>query len=527
MKEAGSAIKVGVLVLAALFGSYATYKGLGKDSVGAGSVPYTARLKDASGIPIGSKVMVAGLPVGEIVDRSVEGRYARVKFRVRRNVDVYDSAVIYKKMTSLLGEYYLELDPGGKATVDAAGVTQQHGKLARGGEIVNVVETTSVDQLLRRIEEVAPNIDSVLLSVKDLSEDVRRIVNGPVASIAGRVDALVQKESGTVSDILAKADRSMERIDLITQDLRKITGGADARITAILDNLEVASSEAKLLMTSAKSEVELTGGALREKLDMLDGVITSTDSIAKKIDEDKGTLGRLVNDPTIADNVEDITTDAKGFLGTLFGLQTYVGLRTEYNVFAGITRNYIQMELQTRPDKFYLIELESGPRGGYPQVTLTLDPTVDPNNWVRRTEIEDRARFTFQFGKRLGPWSLRFGVKESTGGVGVDYATRWWGRSLRLSGDVFDSSWDKFPRVKLAAAFEVIRYVYLIGGVDELLNAPDSLTILAGDDVPTSFEKFRFGRDYFFGAMLRFNDEDLSALLAIGGSAVGGMASNR
>ena len=69
MKEAGSAIRVGVLVLAALAGSYATYKGLGKDAVGAGSVPYTARLKDASGIPIGSKVMVAGLPGGSTARR--------------------------------------------------------------------------------------------------------------------------------------------------------------------------------------------------------------------------------------------------------------------------------------------------------------------------------------------------------------------------------------------------------------------------------------------------------------------------
>jgi hypothetical protein len=41
--------------------------------------------------------------------------------------------------------------------------------------------------------------------------------------------------------------------------------------------------------------------------------------------------------------------------------------------------------------------------------------------------------------------------------------------------------------------------------------------------VPTQFDKFRYGRDYFLGAMLRFNDEDLSALLAVGGSAISGI----
>ena len=45
-----------------------------------------------------------------------------------------------------------------------------------------------------------------------------------------------------------------------------------------------------------------------------------------------------------------------------------------------------------------------------------------------------------------------------------------------------------------------------------------------GSDVPIQFDKFYFGRDYFFGAMLRFNDEDLAALLTVGGAAISGAA---
>jgi len=65
----------------------------------------------------------------------------------------------------------------------------------------------------------------------------------------------------------------------------------------------------------------------------------------------------------------------------------------------------------------------------------------------------------------------------------------------------------------------------VLGGVDELINTPDTLQIVKGNsDVPIQFDTFRFGRDYFFGAMLRFNDEDLAALLTVGGSALGGAA---
>jgi hypothetical protein len=41
-------------------------------------------------------------------------------------------------------------------------------------------------------------------------------------------------------------------------------------------------------------------------------------------------------------------------------------------------------------------------------------------------------------------------------------------------------------------------------------------------DVPGLFEEYHYGRDYFLGAMLRFNDRDLAALLTVGGSAVSG-----
>jgi phospholipid/cholesterol/gamma-HCH transport system substrate-binding protein len=295
----------------------------------------------------------------------------------------------------------------------------------------------------------------------------------------------------------------------------------------ILDNLEAASAEAKTLVATAREEVEATGDKLRQKLDLVDQVVANTESITRKIDEDEGTLGRLVNDPTIADNVEAITTDAKGFLGTLFGLQSYVGLRSELNVMSGLARHYVSIELHTRPDKFYLIELERGPRGDYPDVTLELDPTMNGGSdvWVRRAVIADQMRFTFQFAKRFGWLTLRYGIKESTGGIGADAEGRWWDRRLRLSADVFDATFDRYPRVKLAAAVELFRGIYVLGGVDELINAPDSLVIqTGGGDVPTQFDSFRFGRDYFVGGMIRFNDRDLAALLAIGGSALGGVA---
>ncbi|HEX8106811.1 MAG TPA: MlaD family protein [Kofleriaceae bacterium] len=540
MKSVSAGVRVAVLFLLLAIAGYLVWKNLGQNPAGKDNYTLFAKFRDASGLPKGTKVVIAGLPKGEVVGLEIEGRYAKVTFKLDNEITVWTSAVIMKKARSLLGDNYLEIDPGEPVKQAPDGTRQTFTQLGppcpayrdpdpRKSEacrqIVNVIEATTPDQLLHRIEQTLPNVDRVLESVRDLSEDVRRIVNGPLQSVATRVDGLVQREAPAVSDIIERADRSMARIEQITADLHSITKGADPKIARILANLDDASAEAKDLVSTARSELTQTGNAIRGKLDKLDGVITSTESITRKIDEDKGTLGRLVNDPEIADNVEEITDQAKGFLGTLFGLKTYVGLRSEYNVGAGLLRHYISVELHTRPDKFYLVELEKGPRGAYPDVTLTFDPTVDPNHWIRRTVIQDSIRFTFQFAKRFSWLTLRYGLKESTGGVGADADLQWFDRDLRLSVDVFDASWDQYPRVKLTAAYEVFRHVYVLGGVDELLNTPRNLPIVTGDTpVPIQFQTFRYGRDFFFGGMLRFNDEDLSALLAVGGSALGAAA---
>ncbi len=520
MNGVTAAVKVGILFVVMAVGSYGVFKTVSDKPSGESDFEVWAKLDDAAGLPEGSQVVIAGLPVGQVSSLRIDGRFARVTLRLRDDIVLWDNSVLFKKSSSLLGNFYLEIDPGSKESIGALGKASPSKRLAKGSQIVRVVEATSVDMLLRRLDESLPKVDAVLLSVRDLSEDVRGVVNGPLASVMSRVDTLVQEEAGTVSNILERTDRTLARIESITQDIRGVTNDANVRVKTILDNLDKASEEARGLLEVAKLEVEQTGDTLRQRIDSMDEIIDPTASVMKKIDEEEGTLGRLVNDSTIADNVEDITDDAKGFLGTLFGMQTYVGLRSEFSALSGLGRHYISIDLQTRPDKFYYIELSKGPRGNDPVTSLEYDSAAGV--WRRNVTIEDSVRFTFQFAKRYDWLTLRFGLKESTGGVGMD--ATWFDNRLKLSLDVFEASFDDFPRLKVAAAYEFFGGLYILAGVDDALNARDSIVPepFADETTPNLFETIPIGRDVFFGAMLRFNDLDLTALLTVGGAALAG-----
>jgi phospholipid/cholesterol/gamma-HCH transport system substrate-binding protein len=515
VKGVSSAVKVGVLVIVVAIGGYLVYKMVGERPSGGSDFSVWADFNDASGLPKGSAVLIAGLPVGEIVDLSIRGRKARITMQLRDDIVLWTNAVVFKKSSSLLGAFFLEIDPGTEATPLADGTVRENTRIENGGQIKNVVEAASVDAILRRFEETMPKVDSLIISVRELSENLRAIVNGPVKSIADNLDDLVRDETKTVSSILRRTDRTIARIEGIAGDLRRATAPG-GKVEQILNNLDAT-------VLSAKNEVESTGAAVRDRIDQLDPVFARADSIATKIDEDKGTLGRLVNDSTLIDNLEDISEDAKGFLGTLFGMKTYVGLRSEYGIRSGGLRSYISVELQTRPDKFYYIELEKGPRGDYPNVTLVYDPNI--GRFRQTIEIEDKVRFTFQFAKRMDWLTLRYGLKESTGGIGAD--ADWFDNRLKVSVDLFDATFDALPRLKVTAAYQLFGFLYVLGGVDEILNNPNELDIeLVGGgedgDIPTQFDTFKFGREAFFGAQLRFNDEDLAALLTVGGAILTG-----
>jgi phospholipid/cholesterol/gamma-HCH transport system substrate-binding protein len=126
--------------------------------------------------------------------------------------------------------------------------------------------------------------------------------------------------------------------------------------------------------------------------------------------------------------------------------------------------------------------------------------------------MTQQLRFSLMLGKRIGPVAGRFGIKESTGGFGVDLFML--DDQLTLSVDVFDTLTNQYPRVKPALLGAIWkRNLFVILGADDVLNVQRSRAGTGG------------GIDWFTGAQLTFNDEDLKSLLLFGGGAAAGASS--
>lgn len=471
-----------------------------------------AMFRDGSRLAVGSPVVIAGVRIGDISRVGVAGRFARVDVRLRDDLEIPADSFVTRRADSLFGDSYLEI------IITSSGDGSQPVRLlASGDQIVNVVEGGSTDTVLRAMERSMPRIDNALELVYEVMTNGRKFIAGEGLEGVERADRWL--EAGRIEGPLSTARDALVRLEDVTAGGASAIAGARPDVARTLGRVDRAVAEARSRIADVKESVITGMRDTREGLDRVDEPIRQAAEVMAAIhdgegEDFKGTLGRLINDPELGDTLEDATSAGREAVAGFFRFKSWLGARLEFNAYSGVTRFYASAEIRGRTDKFYLIELERGPLGGLP--TDQLSDVASTNAYVRTQEIRDALRFTAQFGKQIGRFSIRGGIKDSTFGIGTDLLMLE-GR-LKISADLF-GSFQRTPRLKLAGALAVFRSIYVIAGVDDALNDPQYLNVRVGNtDVPDWLGEVRSGRDYFIGGALHFDDADLATLLRVYGA---------
>jgi phospholipid/cholesterol/gamma-HCH transport system substrate-binding protein len=112
------------------------------------------------------------------------------------------------------------------------------------------------------------------------------------------------------------------------------------------------------------------------------------------------------------------------------------------------------------------------------------------------TDVEEtktyksKTKFTVLYGKNFFDWTLRGGLIDNTGGVGVDYNML--NHKLKASVEAFD-----FEKLQLRASinYKLLYGIYLTGGYNDLL-------------------KNREAQSAYLGAGIFLTNDDLKLLLS-------------
>lgn len=492
MKEFLTPFKVGIVVL---IGVVAFIYMVGQVREGIGDDPSGYRVycvfDDVSGLVEKSRVVIAGINIGQIDKIELDGERARVWVKV--NTPLKSDATVAKKQASLLGEYYLALTPGVKGT-----------PLKEGDEIKRILTDVAPADLVNELKVIAENVREItgsvraVISSKDGEQKLAQILDNINGSVA-EVNRMMGANGPKVDRIVDNVSDVSEQAAGITSDFRRDAKAVMADVKAVTTEIRGIVGKNSGNVEEGFASVKGAVARLQSAMDKLDGTLDRTQSIATKIDNGQGTIGRLVNDDKLINGLTDVVDESSRFIKKITRLQTIVALRSEYYLGETAVKNYFSLKLQPKPDKYYMLQLIDDPRGRsmYREtVTNTTDSTKNPVIREQQTITEDRFRFSLEYAKRFYFVTGRIGIIENTGGLGLDVHLL--DDDLELSADIFSFDDNVNPRVKMWGLYTFFTHLYVAAGIDDVWNADQT--------------------DFFVGAGISFDDEDLKALLTTTGA---------
>lgn len=343
---------------------------------------YTIKIiyDDIAGLQINAPVKTAGVQIGDVkqVDL-VNGGKAQVTVWIRDKIKIYTNARATIASTGLIGTKYMEIYLG---TTDKP--VLKPGDTLVGINPINFDKVVS--ESLKGFTDLADAVKS-FTGDKEMKESLKKIfVN--LGNVTEKVDKILADKDQSIDNIVKNFEEFSFKIN---------------QVAVHIDDLTQAVSKEDLKQTLSNFKL------ISQKLD---NTLTSLNNIAQKIDSGQGTLGKLVNDEEMANDIKgtasslrDASDEAKKVLTRISGFKTYWDYRLNYNSADTLTRSDFGIHIRPKPDKFYYLAINNirGDRAGQ---------KYDAGN-QRYNSI------TAELGHDYGPFTIHGGLIRSSGGFGV------------------------------------------------------------------------------------------------------------
>lgn len=411
----------------------------------------------AAGLIKNSAVKSAGIPVGVIDDIRLQDGQARIDISIKADVPLTSSAAVQMMSNGILGDKYIEIYPGSVGDPP----------LEKGSQILTVQDKGSLDGVIGKVGTIADDLKSVSNALKEAVSD-----DGTRKHVLGRIMKNIEVLSGDLAQMTtANKDKIGDIVDQV-QD-----------VTATLDDLINDQSDTGFKQTWKKTMVRI------------DSTLKNVDEIASKINKGEGTVGKLINDP---ETVEGLNTAIEG-VNSLFDvaghLQMGFDFHADYLGSVDATKSYIGLRIQPGLDRFYEIGIIDDPAGLVDHSKTVTAVNGGPETSEKSTTTYyDKTKLTLLFGKNFWDWTIKGGLIESSGGVGLDYYTL--AHKLRLSIEAFDLS---KTNLRASIKYDLKYGFYLNAGYNDILDKNDV-------------------RSAYLGVGLFLTNDDLRLLLASKGA---------
>jgi phospholipid/cholesterol/gamma-HCH transport system substrate-binding protein len=418
-------------------------------------------VEDATGLKTKAPIRSLGIEIGYLKSVMLTEHHVTLGICITAPVEILPSTRAYIRGEGLLVDKFVELKP-------VKYLNKNDSDLGTENSDKNSKLNFLFPQAWAANAEPSKQKGGREIPVGSESQDIQHLVN--------RVDELVNQMTGLTNNL---------KQGINPDDLRKTM----KQLNQTLENAsKTLAPEGGLNQTAQR-----TLAKLEDAIEQLRDQLT-------RVNQGKGSVGMLLNDPTYAEEIRLAIKNVNRLLNKVADVRFVVDIGgAEVTGYNG-GRGWFQLGIWPNPTRYYLLGIATDPRGRISNTTITT--TAGGYTQTTQTQVVDQTQilFTAMLGKVFfNRIDLSVGALYGDGAASVLLKLGPNGNEklFQLRNDVYFRNSDSPINDRITLQVQPHDNVYLRGGLEAVTAYPGT-----GQSI------------FFYGAGITFDDEDIKLLFA-------------
>jgi phospholipid/cholesterol/gamma-HCH transport system substrate-binding protein len=308
---------------------------------------------------------------------------------------------------------------------------------------------------------------------------------------------LKQQESITNEKQFASFEQTSQNVSEAANEFKLAMSEIRTLISSNRENIDTIIYEFKHMTISIKESAQKLNKILSENENKIKETIGNANLFFSNGSElmennNQPLKDALTSVDTFFDEGKETVRKVDKYLTSMLSSELELHMKDEYLFTDKSHKVGLGLEYRTNPTRFYSLSLVSAD-----------DRRLDSDGNVKTPKEHENGRYLLsaQFGKRYAKTTLRAGIIESSGGVGIDQLV--YNDKVRLSADIFDfngvnDARGSNPHARTSIRYSILKHIDFYLGYDNFLNKETD--------------------NIYFGVGFRAIDNDLKNLLGTGAS---------
>lgn len=261
------------------------------------------RLSSAVGVKSTDPVLVGGVRIGKVEAVTLDNLTPIVTLRIDEPYEIPEDSQVEVISRSVMGERSINVRKGISA------------KMIPPGGMVEGTAAPGISDMFTQVDSVTVTFQDLLRNANILLDPERE--KSIKSSLTGMHDLTVELRK-TLQRESAQFNRVLANMDSLVVNAKNLGESEKAKVSSTLDNLAS------------------TSGRMSSMMDELQTTTTALDNIITRIDRGEGTLGKLVQDETLYEDVVGVAANMDRLVTSL---------------------NELVVDLKTNPRRYVTVEI--------------------------------------------------------------------------------------------------------------------------------------------------------------------------